>query len=238
MSFDPWELLARIRPDVVNDLRRWQGVVGRQLSPRERVLVRVALAAQSRSVPLLESALDEAAAYEIEPDALLDAVLCAGPIAGMASVLDAVEVIHRRHPELVPDDTSEETPLVVFSPSPPEIPPTDDLPAPPAVRSLELLVEEVPETGAKVIELSGRRVAVFRAEERFYAVDDVCPHQDRPLADGQVEDGHLVCPWHGWRFDLGTGQCDLSPGEDLVIHRAEVRGDRLLVSLADSAEAE
>ena len=40
-----------------------------------------------------------------------------------------------------------------------------------------------------------------------YAVAAVCPHLGGPLDRAQVEDGCLVCPWHGYRFDVRTGEC-------------------------------
>ena len=38
------------------------------------------------------------------------------------------------------------------------------------------------------------------------AVDNVCRHVGNPIDDGLVEAGCLTCPWHGWRYDLGTGE--------------------------------
>ncbi len=50
-------------------------------------------------------------------------------------------------------------------------------------------------------------VAVFKIDNRIYALSNVCPHQHSPLIyDGFLEDGCVVCPAHGWMFNLETGK--------------------------------
>src|SRR5439155_411196 len=51
--------------------------------------------------------------------------------------------------------------------------------------------------------------------DRFEAVSALCPHEAGPLADGWIEGDAVVCPWHGFDFDLATGQCRVA--EDLSI---------------------
>lgn len=80
---------------------------------------------------------------------------------------------------------------------------------------------ELPPGRCKVVEVAGRSIAVFHAEGRFYATDDSCLHQGGPLGEGDLDGTRVVCPWHGWGFDLVTGQCDLDP--DLKLARYPVR---------------
>ena len=79
------------------------------------------------------------------------------------------------------------------------------------------------------VEFEGRRV---RLEERggvFRAVSLECPHWKGPLDVDPGDPGSLVCPWHGYRFDLASGQsCDgrglrLGPGPEVVVETGEVR---------------
>ena len=64
-----------------------------------------------------------------------------------------------------------------------------------------------PGTGA-LVERDGVALAVFNAGGgRFYAVSPVCPHEDGPLFEGWLEGRTVVCPWHGYSFDLTTGAC-------------------------------
>jgi len=69
----------------------------------------------------------------------------------------------------------------------------------------------------ELIENSGRRfiisdieVAVFKINSEVLAVSNICPHQQTKLIyDGFVENGFVVCPAHGWKFNLRTGKKDL-----------------------------
>jgi nitrite reductase/ring-hydroxylating ferredoxin subunit len=69
-------------------------------------------------------------------------------------------------------------------------------------------VEDVPEgRGATVELLNGTELALYHVGGEFYAIENFCPHKGAPLADGRLC-GHTVeCDWHGWRFDLRTGDC-------------------------------
>ena len=51
----------------------------------------------------------------------------------------------------------------------------------------------------------GDIIAVYRHANQLYAVDGICMHQGGPLARGRVVDGTVICPWHGWQYDLATG---------------------------------
>jgi nitrite reductase (NADH) small subunit len=55
-----------------------------------------------------------------------------------------------------------------------------------------------------------RIVALFNVEGTIYALDGVCPHQGGPLGKGHIVGRIVTCPWHGWQFDVSTGQHQLS----------------------------
>ncbi|GKZ12391.1 MULTISPECIES: Rieske (2Fe-2S) protein [Haladaptatus] len=65
---------------------------------------------------------------------------------------------------------------------------------------------EFPEGEGTMVEFDGREIAVFRSGDEFYAVENKCPHQGGPLSDGKVEETSVFCPWHGFEFDLTTGE--------------------------------
>jgi nitrite reductase/ring-hydroxylating ferredoxin subunit len=83
-------------------------------------------------------------------------------------------------------------------------------------------VADVPVGGCKRVEVSGRAIAIYNVGGRFYALFDRCPHQGGPLSAGTVATdlrsdrpgqlcfdparSYVTCPWHGWEFDLATGQ--------------------------------
>lgn len=50
-------------------------------------------------------------------------------------------------------------------------------------------------------------IAVFLYKGKVYAIDNICPHQKSPLLfDGYIEDGYVICPAHGWEFNLENGK--------------------------------
>ena len=65
--------------------------------------------------------------------------------------------------------------------------------------------EELADQQAKVVELEGQKIALFRLDGAFYAVSDTCTHRGGPLSEGTVEGTEVTCPWHGAKFDLRTG---------------------------------
>jgi NAD(P)H-dependent nitrite reductase small subunit len=72
---------------------------------------------------------------------------------------------------------------------------------------------ELVENEGRRVEIEGRAVAVYRRGDRVYAVDDSCPHMGASLSDGFVNGKTVVCPWHGWTFDLETGASPLDAEE-------------------------
>ena len=64
-------------------------------------------------------------------------------------------------------------------------------------------------------------VALFNVDGELYALENVCPHQGGPLADGWVEGVTVTCPWHAWCFDLRTGAMTL--GDFATVPRFDVR---------------
>jgi nitrite reductase (NADH) small subunit len=53
--------------------------------------------------------------------------------------------------------------------------------------------------------IQGRALCVARISGAVSVLDGVCPHDGGPLGEGIVEGGRVVCPWHGYAFDVRTG---------------------------------
>lgn len=84
----------------------------------------------------------------------------------------------------------------------------------------------------RIVTVGNRSIGVFRVGDEFYAVRNRCPHQGGPLCLGRVfrravsdEPGRvrytgeaplIACPWHGWEYDLATGQSFIGAGEPRV----------------------
>ena len=77
----------------------------------------------------------------------------------------------------------------------------------------------------------GRIVALANVAGQFHALDGVCPHQGGPLGKGTLNGTTLTCPWHGWQFDVTTGQNCLSARICQPGFPVRVQGDEVLVEL-------
>ena len=73
------------------------------------------------------------------------------------------------------------------------------------------------------VEAAGLSLAVFNlGGGRFHAVTAICPHEDGPLGECWLEGGNVVCPWHGYDFDLATGRCNTDAGLAVSVYAARV----------------
>ncbi len=91
-------------------------------------------------------------------------------------------------------------------------------------------VDEIPPGQKKIVEVDGTLVVVVNLEGQFYAVDDVCTHDGGPLGEGPLDDGEIVCPRHGARFDVRTGDALTLPAfEPVATYQVKVENGDLLV---------
>lgn len=58
-----------------------------------------------------------------------------------------------------------------------------------------------------LVQAEGKRIVLTRVGDAVYALDEMCAHQGGPLSDGRLSGTRLTCPWHGWSYDVRTGQC-------------------------------
>src|SRR5690349_19573519 len=98
-------------------------------------------------------------------------------------------------------------------------------------------VAEIAPGGRKIVEIAGRSIGIFNVDGEFFALRNRCPHQGGPLCSGSLmgvvsasvpgeyqysRPGEIVrCPWHGWEFDVRTGQSWIDPAP-LRVRRYEV----------------
>jgi 3-phenylpropionate/trans-cinnamate dioxygenase ferredoxin subunit len=68
-------------------------------------------------------------------------------------------------------------------------------------------LDELPAGQPRLVEAEGKRIVLTRVGDAVYACDDVCVHQGGPLSEGKLSGTRLACPWHGWMYDVRTGQC-------------------------------
>ena len=83
----------------------------------------------------------------------------------------------------------------------------------------------------KVVVALGRVLALFHVEGKYFALDNSCPHRGGPLGEGHLDGGVVVCPWHGWRFDLRSGQSPVNSCHSVRTVPIEQEGDELFALL-------
>jgi 3-phenylpropionate/trans-cinnamate dioxygenase ferredoxin component len=71
--------------------------------------------------------------------------------------------------------------------------------------------EEVSPGERMVVQIGRTWIAVFNVDGQFYAIQDVCTHDDGPLAEGKLIGCEIECPRHGARFDLRDGRVTAPP---------------------------
>src|SRR5438876_7831737 len=81
------------------------------------------------------------------------------------------------------------------------------------------------------VEIGGVCYAVCNSGGEIHCFDGSCPCTGGPLGQGALREGLLVCPWHGWRFDPGTGVSAYDETVRLDRFPVETRGDDILIDV-------
>lgn len=91
-----------------------------------------------------------------------------------------------------------------------------------------------PERG-RAVTVEGNRIALFLVDGAVHAVGNQCLHTGGPLEDGRVIDGCVVCPWHGWVYELASGQKVVGSRSagGLPVYRVVVEGDEVKVDIPE-----
>jgi 3-phenylpropionate/trans-cinnamate dioxygenase ferredoxin subunit len=94
----------------------------------------------------------------------------------------------------------------------------------------EALTEQVPLEA----DLDGQPILVVRCGADVYAVDDLCTHDGERLAGAQIESCQIICPRHGARFCLRTGEALTPPAyEPLRTYAVRIEANRIQIEQAD-----
>jgi nitrite reductase/ring-hydroxylating ferredoxin subunit len=83
-----------------------------------------------------------------------------------------------------------------------------------------------------LVELNGIRIVLAPVGDAVYACGDVCAHRGGPLSAGKLSAFRLACPWHGWIYDVRTGQCAFpGRGASVPSYPVKVREGEVWVEL-------
>ena len=91
---------------------------------------------------------------------------------------------------------------------------------------------EFPPGTHRVVDVDGAQIAVFNVDGQYYAIEDVCTHDGGMLTGGPVENDEVICPRHGARFCVRTGEA-LSPPAFVPVATLPVRVDDGIVQVRD-----
>lgn len=92
---------------------------------------------------------------------------------------------------------------------------------------------DIPAEGKLCLEIDDRFVVIVNLKGEYFCLDDVCTHDGGPLGEGDLDAGCLVCPRHGARFDVRTGEAETMPATEATVrHDVKLDGESILVRLA------
>jgi 3-phenylpropionate/trans-cinnamate dioxygenase ferredoxin subunit len=82
------------------------------------------------------------------------------------------------------------------------------------------------------VEVEGESIVIFNIAGQFFAIGDICSHDDGPLGDGDLEGYNIVCPRHGAEFDVRTGEVKSMPAVvDIPAYPVKVEGGMITIGL-------
>jgi nitrite reductase/ring-hydroxylating ferredoxin subunit len=90
---------------------------------------------------------------------------------------------------------------------------------------------DISESTAKLFRVDGEEIAVFKIGEELCGIQNICPHEGGQLSRGKIEGNEVVCPLHGYRFDLKTGACRNDPKLRAKIFTLIRQGEEFKITL-------
>lgn len=91
-------------------------------------------------------------------------------------------------------------------------------------------VDDIEEKKARIANIAGDRVAVFKYDGKISAISNACQHQNGPLGEGHIIDGFVTCPWHGYQYCPHNGQSPPPFTEKVPTFNVKVENGRIWVA--------
>jgi nitrite reductase (NADH) small subunit len=76
-----------------------------------------------------------------------------------------------------------------------------------------------------------KTLCVANVNGTYSAMDNVCLHRGGPLGAGMIENGKVVCPWHGWAWDPKTGQADQDSNAKIAVYPLKIESGDVLIEI-------
>jgi len=81
-----------------------------------------------------------------------------------------------------------------------------------------------------LVEYDGEDVGLFNLGGQFYAIPDMCTHDNGPLVEGKLDGEWIVCPRHGARFNIKTGQHTMPAFSPVPLYEVKIEGDDIFIA--------
>lgn len=81
------------------------------------------------------------------------------------------------------------------------------------------------------LNVEDKSIALFNVNGQFYAIDNQCRHRGGPLGEGSLDGNVVACPWHGFLFDVTTGNCVTNPALKQTCYPLKIEGDDILIEI-------
>jgi len=92
-------------------------------------------------------------------------------------------------------------------------------------------VDEIAAGTVRAVSVDGTDVALARCGDGFFTVQAACLHLHGPLGDGRLEGCVLTCPWHGWQYDVRTGENEFDGAIALATYEVRVEDGDVRVAV-------
>ncbi|HCP34905.1 MAG: Rieske 2Fe-2S domain-containing protein [SAR324 cluster bacterium] len=199
---DALNYLVKTRPDAMGSYFSFLKKAGEHLDTRSRDLISVITKVAVQTEPGLRQYLSRALRNGCSADEILDALLMAFPVLGLAKIIWAIEIILEMDiPEFRVDGLNIESVWHTVAP-----------------------LKEIPLEEPLNFTVDDRSVFVYRTQEEIRIFDSRCPHQVTNIPHLALEGTQLTCPKHQWTFDIRNGEC-LANGR-LPLKRFESREEK------------
>lgn len=98
--------------------------------------------------------------------------------------------------------------------------------------SLEKAEELLPKNKAMEVEVDNKSLCIVRSDDGYFVTDNSCPHQKLPLSRGGFcENGHLVCPFHRYQWEMKTGRESRRNEANMKIYPVKINENGLFIGI-------
>jgi 3-phenylpropionate/trans-cinnamate dioxygenase ferredoxin subunit len=80
-----------------------------------------------------------------------------------------------------------------------------------------------------LVEYEDEDVGLFNLDGEFYAISDICTHDGGPLVEGHLEGEHIICPRHGARFNIITGEQTMPAFAPVPLYEVKIEGNDIFI---------